>query len=160
MIDISILYELLPQANSAPIQHLEADEILLLPIFTAAANQPEKVERLTWGCRVSQCSRITIISTPGCQAQPCFFYYPTHSPHQFWHTKMMDYLMPGTERKGNFPWTEQSQSTQPWSVNSLQPQHSSANTSRCWPVKSRGLSCEPLFNRNCLLSQMERWLWN
>lgn len=47
MIDISILYELLPQANSAPIQHLEADEILLLPIFTAAANQPEKVEQLT-----------------------------------------------------------------------------------------------------------------
>lgn len=70
MMDINILYELLPQANSAPIQHLEADEISLLPIFTAAAKQPEKVERLTWGCRVSQCSRITIISAPACQAQP------------------------------------------------------------------------------------------
>ena len=44
MMDINILYELLPQADSAPIQHLEADEISLLLIFTAAAEQPEKVE--------------------------------------------------------------------------------------------------------------------
>lgn len=35
---MKILYELLPQENSAPIQHLEADEVRRLPIFTAVAN--------------------------------------------------------------------------------------------------------------------------
>lgn len=35
---MNALYELLPQENSVQIQHLEADEVLLLPIFTAAAD--------------------------------------------------------------------------------------------------------------------------
>jgi len=38
MIEMNIPYDLRPQQNSPPIQHLEADEVLLLPIFTAAAN--------------------------------------------------------------------------------------------------------------------------
>lgn len=39
---MNILYELLPQ--ELKVQHLDADAVLLLPIFTAAANQQEKVE--------------------------------------------------------------------------------------------------------------------
>lgn len=73
---------------------------------------------------------------------------------------MMDWLVPGTERKGSFPWTQQCQCTQPWSVNTLQPQQSFANTSHCWPVKPQGLCHGPLLDKEFLLSQVERWLWN
>lgn len=80
----------------------------------------------------------------------------THSLHQLQHAQMME-LTPDSERKGNFPCTQQ-----PQSMLSQAPrfQHSSDSTSHSWPIRHRCSCHRLLLSSGCLLSQLERWPWN